>query len=143
MKLVLLIALGSTVGSNAETPGEIRAKTALSLAAAAREREYIQSVKALPNEGKCFESVAEAEKASKASGKQLILWVGMKCESVPSVRQALSNAIHCHVDSFNGDSSPRIVFQTIDGSSMRLERKSLVECPECSVATVRKLSGIK
>jgi len=143
MKLVLLIALGSAVGSNAETPGEIRAKTALSLAAAAREREYIQSIKDLPNEGKCFESVTEAERASKASGRKLVLWVGMKCESVPSVRQALSNAIHCHVDSFNGDSSPRIVFQTIDGSSMRLERKSLVECPECSVATVRKLSGIK
>lgn len=143
MKLVLIMALGSTVGSYAETPGEIRAKTSLALAAAAREREYVQSIKATADAGKCFESVIDAEKASKATGRPLILWVGMKCESVPSVRQALSNAIHCHTDSYNGDSSPRIVFKTPDGTSMRLEQKSLIDCPDCSVATVRKLSGIK
>lgn len=143
MKLVLLMALGSTVGSYAETPGELRAKSALALAAAAREREYTQAIKAVADKGKCYESVAEAELAAKVTNKRLILWVGMKCESVPSVRQALSNAIHCHTDTYNGDSSPRIVFKTPDGTSMRLEQKSLIDCPDCSVVTIRKLSGIK
>ena len=68
----------------------------------------------------CFEDLAKAQEEAKRTGKVLVLWVGMQCESKPDIREALDECVHCHCDSFAGDSSTRIMVKIGDNHYFRL-----------------------
>jgi hypothetical protein len=41
--------------------------------------------------------------------------VGAKCTDYPQLRAELSDCLHCHVDSDNGDATPRLKYRADDG----------------------------
>jgi hypothetical protein len=113
MRLVLNIIAATLLmplAGHAETVppmGVEQAKAALALAGAKRAREAKQ---AREMSGKCFDNFADAAEYAGKTGKPLVLWVGMKCEESPKVRESLPEAVHCHLPTYAGDSSARIVF---------------------------------
>jgi len=108
-----------------------KSKAILALTKAARERGEQERVIATG----CFDDEATAKKLAEKLGKKLILWVGMKCEDVPSIRKDLSDCVHCHTESHNGDTTPRVVVTGLDGKEYRVER------PDLSTAAVRHIWG--
>lgn len=75
-------------------------------------------------DAECFESIDEATKASLASGKPLVVWVGMQCKDCPEVRKHLNGLIHVHADSYKGNAGPGIIVPTPNGNY--LFRKDLL-----------------
>lgn len=111
---VVVMFSGDVTGQTpAGKPGdsvETEARALLLLAKAGREREETKFAAAC-NLGKCFETKPEAEKASRLKGGvPIIFWVGMKCEDSPTIREKLSDFVHCHLKTWNGSPEPRIVF---------------------------------
>lgn len=92
-----------------------KASAALALAKAKREREQTQLVvKKLPATA-CHTDYATAVKEAEKTGKPLVLWVGMNCESEPDLRKALDKAVHCHVEVANKSAKPRVLITGGDG----------------------------
>ena len=110
----------------------IRAKSALVLAQVARERGKVKLVDV------CYSSVERATEVSEKTGRPLVLWVGMRCEDSPAIRSALTDAIHCHVETLDGDDSARLVLGK-PGARSSVKQKDLT--PE-SAPLIRKLAGL-
>ena len=72
----------------------------------------------------CHAVLTEAKEEATRSKKQLVLWVGMTCESMPAIREGLSDCVHCHVDNYNGSTSPRICVP-VDGGAWCFPRDRL------------------
>ena len=129
---LLLVGCSAAIASDPPlpTPAEIKGRfdTALQLAKAKRERETLSAMG-------CFRDVDLATKAAEKLGKKLILWVGLKCESYPELRKEFADCIHCHADTFGGDSTPRIVVTASDGKQYRVEKTDL------SVSAVKHALG--
>lgn len=108
--LALLVVAG---GAWADTPEQAKAKSAaaLALAKAKRERETKAKADVLPYHTDYAAALKEAER----SGKHLVLWVGMTCEERPALRKELAGAVHCHLATFDGDRTPRVVIRGGDG----------------------------
>lgn len=117
--LSLLVAIIVVSTSSPQPP-----KAAIALAKAKREREAIctsaeckakmaAAVALLKakreRESECMTDFIEAFKKSELLKMPLFLWVGMTCEASPEIRSAYPNAIHCHMDSLNGSSAPRLL----------------------------------
>ena len=112
---------------------DAKAKAALALAKAQRERETQQVAKVLPKkpdagirEG-CFDNLDDARRAAKQGNKPLILWVGFSCESAPAIRDALPEAIHCHLKTYHDDATARLVFPDTQGREYRLLRSEITD----------------
>ena len=110
----------------------IRSKAALVLAQVARERGKVKLVDV------CYASVEKATEVSEKTGRPLVLWVGMRCEDSPAIRSALTDAIHCHVETLDGDDSARLVLGK-PGARSSVKQKDLT--PE-SASLIRKLAGL-
>jgi len=57
----------------------------------------------------CSNSLQDTLSRSKRENKPYMLWVGMACTEAPEIRKAFPDAVHCHLDSLNNNSTPRIV----------------------------------
>lgn len=134
--LLLSIAVIAIFGSVAQA-AESDAAAALALALAdnskkkdpvpdAAAKALADTLKAKPKRSQpCFESIEKAQAEASKTGKRLVLWVGMLCESKPEVRSVLDDCVHCHCDTFEGDSSPRVLVEITRGHNYRLEGQYL------------------
>lgn len=113
-----------------------QAKAALALAKAKRTREQAQS-KAKAD--KCFDNLADANEMAVLSGRPLILWVGMKCEDSPKVRDALPDAVHCHLHTYAGSDEARIVFTSKDKRPTAITKANM---NDGTGLVVRQLAGM-
>ena len=137
MKATLfLLMLSASPALAGESPAVDQAKAALALAKAARERE---AAKAVTMSKHCFKSHGEAAFVAAKTRKPLVLWVGMCCEDSPVIREALPDAVHCHLPAFNGDDSPRVVFTGPDGRSWQYDKDQL---NEKTAAKIRERTGL-
>jgi hypothetical protein len=144
MRLVLNITVAATmlmpmVGHAeflAPPPGLEQAKAALALAKAKRAREAKQTMEM---SGKCYDNFAEAAEYAAKSGKPLVLWVGMKCEESPKVRESLPDVVHCHLHTYAGDASARIVFTDKDKHPHAISKENM---SDVSGLVVRQLVGL-
>jgi hypothetical protein len=112
-----------------------RIRAALTLAKCAREREAIKSQMTATG---CFTDRDVAEKYAKAQGKPLIVWMGMECETMPTIRKALGDAVHCHVKSDGSAGGvPQLMYQTHGSEKWwYVTREQLDKCPECWAKTI-------
>jgi len=127
--LVLSVAPAVLVADETDV---IRAKSALVLAQVARERGKVKLVDV------CYSSVEKAAEVSEKTGRPLVLWVGMRCEDSPAIRSVLTDAIHCHVETLDGDDSASLVLGK-PGARSSVKQKDLT--PE-SASLIRKLAGL-
>ena len=140
LKLTVAFLVLAPVACHAETfqpPTSFeQAKAALALAGAKRAREQAQ----LKTKGeKCFDNLADASEMSVKSGKPLILWVGMKCEESPKVREALHDAVHCHLHTYAGSDEARIVFTSKDKRPTAISKANM---NDGTGLVVRQLVGL-
>jgi hypothetical protein len=105
-------------------------KAALALAKAKRER-----VKAAAVAPACHVDITEALAVAGREGKPLVMWVGMQCQDDPTLRAALSAAVHCHLDSYEGDDRPRVVVHDREGNGHYVLREKI------DAATAAKLKA--
>jgi len=82
--------------------------------------EMASKPKPKPKRQACFEDVTKAQAEALRTGRKLVLWIGMQCESKPDVRQALDDCVHCHCDTFAGDASTRIMIRLAENHYFRL-----------------------
>ena len=113
-----------------------QAKAALALASAKRAREQAQ-LKARGE--KCYDNFADANEMAIKSGKPLILWVGMKCEDSPKVREVLPDAVHCHLHTYAGSDEARIVFTSKDKRPTSISKANM---NDGTGLVVRQLAGL-
>lgn len=118
----LLIVIVEDIADGAEQDNDIdKAKAALALAQAQRERETIKNAVALAEKGQCVDNLAAARLAAKELKKPLVLWVGMTCETHKDVRNALPEAVHCHLPQYHGSNKARLVIPEPDGTEYKVE----------------------
>jgi hypothetical protein len=86
-------------GDSCNCDQKTKAKALLLLKAAERVREQHD----------CATDFPAAFNRAKAENRVLMVWVGMTCVSAPEIRDAFPDAVHCHCDSMNGSSTPRIL----------------------------------
>jgi hypothetical protein len=113
-----------------------QAKAALALASAKRAREQAQ-LKARGE--KCYDNFADANEFALKSNKPLILWVGMKCEDSPKVREVLPDAVHCHLHTYAGSDEARIVFTSKDKRPTSISKANM---NDGTGLVVRQLAGM-
>jgi hypothetical protein len=101
----LAFIIGGCAAVHGGEPFESKARAALALAKAKRDREATG----------CFADYEAAVAEAKRTDKHLVLWVGLQCADHPQIRHELADAIHCHLLSQHGDRTPRIVIQGNDG----------------------------
>ena len=140
LKLTVAFLVLAPVACHAETfqpPMTFeQSKAALALAGAKRSREQAQ----LKAKGeKCFDNFADANEFAIKAGKPLILWVGMKCEESPKVRDALPDAVHCHLHTYAGSDEARIVFTSKDKRPTAISKANM---NDGTGLVVRQLVGL-
>jgi hypothetical protein len=137
---IIVTTLLITVVAHAETNnppmGIEQAKAALALASAKRAREAKQ---AREMSGKCFDNFAAAAIYAGKTGKPLVLWVGMECEDSPKVRESLPDAVHCHLPTYAGDATARLVFTDKDKHPHSITKDNL---GDAAGLVVRQLVGL-
>lgn len=108
-----------------------RARAALAIAKAAREREYssAQTKEVGKDAGVmegCFTDLSTARKVSKVLKKPLVLWVGMVCTDAPDTCKSLADdVVSCHLTEYHGDKSPRIVVSDPDGVEYKIRKQDI------------------
>ena len=126
MRVILsaVIAVALCVFAEAQTP-EYRAKAAIALSAAQRERDAVckpgmkccdvaKATVALAKakrerENSCTSDLAAAIERADRERRPLFVWVGMTCTASPEIRKSFPAAVHCHADSLNGNATPRLL----------------------------------
>ena len=131
-----LLIPGMVYAETVPPMGLEQAKAALALASAKRAREAEQ---AKAKAGKCYDNFADAATYANKAGKPLVLWVGMKCEDSPKVRESLPEAVHCHLPTYAGDASARLVFTDKDKHPHSISKENM---SEASGLVVRQLVGL-
>jgi hypothetical protein len=114
--IALMMVLPAMVRADETT--KARAEGALALAQAHRERHALAEARPpVELRSECFTDLNKAIKAAaKDPIKQLVLWVGMRCEAMPAIRDGLNDCVHCHADDYAGDSTPRLMLLSPNGS---------------------------
>jgi len=124
-----------------------RAKAALAIAKASRERAEVAVAKEKAaaalircqhereTHGYSHDLDAAGAKA-KADGKPLFVWVGMTCDV--DIRKEFSGAVHVHLSTLNGDSTPRLVV----GNHLQSWRLPKAELGAAAVPRIRELLGM-
>jgi len=126
-RLLLSLALAFAVaGPGQADPDSDKAKAALALAKAQRERQQHAAIvakekpKAIVVEG-CFEDLNTARLVAKKVKQPLVLWVGMTCTDAGDVCKAIrDDVVSCHVKSYHGSDTPRVVVTDPDGVEYRI-----------------------
>lgn len=106
-----------------------KAKAALALAKAQRERTTPTASKAMPKaavvEG-CFDDLATAHMVAKRLKKPLVLWVGMTCKEAGNVCDSLhEDVVSCHLSSYHGSATARIVVTDPEGVEYRVLKSEI------------------
>lgn len=96
-----------------EDPAVCKAKATLALAKASRERMNAQTV----SRDECLKNYESAVIKATHFGRPLVLWVGMECSEAVEFKNALPDAVHAHLLSWNGSSAPRVVIADAKGAS--------------------------
>lgn len=108
-----------------------KAKATLALARAAKERADKEEEAEKQNakiaiekaeKGECLSDLKASMAAAKALKKPLVLWVGLNCEKHKDVRNALSECVHCHLESYHGSNSPRLIVTDKQGVEYKIEK---------------------
>ncbi len=121
-----------------------RAKAALAIAKASRERAEIAAAKEkvaaallrCQHEREthgCSSDLDAAGTKAKAEGKPLFVWVGMTCDT--AIRKEFPAAVHVHLATLNGDSTPRLVV----GNHLQSWRLPKAELGAAAVPRIREL----
>lgn len=121
-----------------------RAKAALAIAKASRERAEIAAAKEkiaaallrCQHEREsygCSQDLDAAGTKAKAEGRPLFVWVGMTCDS--AIRKEFGSAVHVHLATLNGDSTPRLVV----GNHLQAWRLPKSELGTAAVPRIREL----
>lgn len=85
-----------------------KAKAALNLAGAARER-----LKSLPL---AVNNLGEAVRQAEEAKKPLVIWVGIGAADKPAVYEKLCKDAHCvKMPEYSGNKEPRVIYQGADG----------------------------
>jgi hypothetical protein len=69
---ILLLAIPVCADEINPTEAELKAKAAIALAKANRDRQYAKA------DARCYEDLRSAESASKRTGKPLVMWVWVR-----------------------------------------------------------------
>lgn len=106
-----------------------KAKAALALAKAQRERTTPTTSKAMPKaavmEG-CFDDLATARMVSKKLRKPLVLWVGMTCKDANDVCEAIrDDVVSCHLTSYHGSPTARVIVTDYEGVEYRVLKSEI------------------
>jgi hypothetical protein len=136
LNIAIVLLVPTIAFAEAVPPGVEQAKAALALASAKRSRETKQ---AREMAGKCFDNFADAAIFAGKTGKPLVLWVGMKCEDSPKVRESLTEAVHCHLPTYGGDATARLVFTDKDKHPHSITKEQM---NDASGLVVRQLVGL-
>lgn len=121
-----------------------RTKAALAIAKASRERAEVAAAKEkaaaallrCQHEREthgCTHDLEAAGAKAKAEGKPIFVWVGMTCDT--AIRKEFGNAVHVHLSTLNGDSTPRLVV----GNHMQSWRLPRAELGAAAVPRIREL----
>ena len=121
LSVLVLVLCAPIVRADDVTLAKAKAKATLAITQAARERAAFKVSTECQNAAKaalekcklereeregCMTDLGAASAKASAEGKVLFVWVGMTCE--PSIRKEFPQAVHCHVDSLNGYTTPRL-----------------------------------
>lgn len=139
---IVLALIQSTLAEDVVSAS--RAKAALAIAKASRERAEIKAAKEkvaaallrCQHEREthgCSSDLDAAGAKAKAEGKPLFVWVGMTCDAV--IRKEFANAVHVHLQTLNGDSTPRLVV----GNHLQSWRLPKAELGAAAVPRIREL----
>lgn len=141
--LALVLALVQSSLAEDVVPAS-RAKAALAIAKASRERAEIAAAKErvaaallrCQHEREthgCSSDLDAAGAKAKAEGKPLFVWVGMTCDT--AIRKEFPAAVHVHLATLNGDSTPRLVV----GNHLQSWRLPKAELGAAAVPRIREL----
>lgn len=134
LNVVCVLAIFAGAARSEDIPAKVR--VALALAQAVATSEPVTA-------GHCLTDKETALRRAVAERKAVVIWVGMRCEDSPALRDALGGAIHLHQDSWLGDSSRHLVVQPANGNKAyswseeqirqpgRVAEIRAVACPDC------------
>lgn len=134
MVRVIVAALLVVPALRADDTDTAKAKAALALAQASRERAEHALTVAAP----CHTDYASGVRQATEEKKPLVLWVGFTCAADPTTRKMLGDAVHAHVETWNGVATPRLVYQGPDGVTRSIPKDDL--CPSAVKAMRRTLA---
>lgn len=146
LSLVLALVAQSSLAEDVVSSAS-RAKAALAIANASRERAEVAVAKEkaaaallrCQHEREthgCSHDLDAAGGKAKADGKPLFVWVGMTCDM--EIRKEFSGAVHVHLSTLNGDSTPRLVV----GNHLQSWRLPKAELGAAAVPRIRELLGL-
>ena len=116
--LLVLCLIATTVYADEASD---KARSAIALASARRQRE------AAKTDGHCIDNLDDALVVAKRERRPLVMWVGMNCVDSPIVRDALPDAVHCHLETYENDATPRIAFNGTDGRSYQIPKTTMTD----------------
>lgn len=126
--LALCVLFSATVAHADDAAA--KAKAALALAKAQRERQATSTAakpkpRAIVVED-CYEDLTLAKTVAATLNRPLVLWVGMSCREAPEVCDQLrADAVSCHVKTYKGDSTPRVVVPDPKGEEYRVLKSEI------------------
>ena len=128
--LALLFGMGASAQATALEPETARVAMAIA------EAEHAARI--APAMAACYIDLAEAKTAAAKGRKPVVVWVALHCADHPEIREGLSDAIHCHQDTFGGSAEPRLVVLREGQTPVSWTSKSLTAS---RVAEIRKAAA--